>query len=111
MEPQLCIGWADISSLRVLFSVHQHFYNDINRETMELMHLILQTLIETCVGNFPNKEVIYNRQIVDVLNTILQLNIGDHHKYGYSIEDVSCFLPSCQHIRSCVSSASPSLSI
>ena len=56
------------------------------------MHLILQTLIETCVGNFPNQEVIYNRQIVDVLNTILQLNIGDNQKYGYSIEDVSALL-------------------
>ena len=97
--------------MSVLLSfVHQHFYNDINSETMELMHLILQTLIETCVGNFPNQEVIYNRQIVDVLNTILQLNIGDHHKYGYSIEDVSCFWPFCWHIRSCVCSGSPSLS-
>ena len=59
---------------------------------MELVHLILQTLIEMCVGNFPNQEVIYNRQIVDVLNTILQLDIGDHNKHGYSIEDVSAQL-------------------
>lgn len=56
---------------------------------MELVHLILQTLIETCVGNFPNQEVIYNRLIVDVLNAILQLDIGDHKKHGYELEDVS----------------------
>lgn len=57
---------------------------------MELVHLILQTLIETCVGNFPNQEVIYNRQIVDVINTLLQLNIGDYHEHGFEyIENVS----------------------
>lgn len=76
-------------------SIHQHFYMDINQETMELVHLILQTLIETCVGNFPNQEVIYNRQIVDVLNVILQLNIGDHKKYGYELEDVSDSVFTC----------------
>ena len=68
----------------------QHFYNDINQDTMELVHLILQTLIEMSVGNFPNQEVIYNRLIVDVVNTILQLSIGDYHEHGFSyIADVS----------------------
>lgn len=68
----------------------QHFYNDINQDTMELVHLILQTLIEMCVGNFPNQEVIYNQLIVDVVNTILQLSIGDYQEKGFSyIEDVS----------------------
>ena len=67
----------------------QHFYNDINQETMELVHLILQTLIEMCVGNFPNQEVIYNRLIMDMLNTILQLSIGDYHELGFDyIKDV-----------------------
>ena len=68
----------------------QHFYNDINQDTMELVHLILQTLIEMSVGNFPNQEVIYNRLIVDVVNAILQLSIGDYHEHGFShIADVS----------------------
>jgi hypothetical protein len=62
----------------------QHFYNDINQDTMELVHLILQTLIEMSVGNFPNQEVIYNRLIVDVVNAILQLSIGDYHEHGFS---------------------------
>jgi inositol 1,4,5-triphosphate receptor type 1 len=73
----------------------QHFYTDVNQETMDLVHLILQTIIETCVGNFPNQEVIYNRQIIDVLNTILQLNIGDYHNHqdGFKyIENVSPLL-------------------
>ena len=67
----------------------QHFYQDINVETMELVHLILQTLIEMCVGNYPNQLVIFNRQILDALNQIFQLDISDAAKRGYTIEDVS----------------------
>ena len=33
----------------------QHFYQDINEETVELVHLMLQTLIEMCVGNYSNQ--------------------------------------------------------
>ena len=55
----------------------QHFYTDISHETMELLHLILQTLIELCVGNYLNQKVIYNRQIMDVLNAVLQYDIRD----------------------------------
>ena len=55
----------------------QHFYTDISHETMELLHLILQTLIELCVGNYLNQKVIYNRQIMDVLNAVLQHDIRD----------------------------------
>ena len=66
----------------------QHFYQDINAQTMELVHLILQTLIEMCVGNYPNQLVIFNRQILEVLNHIFQLDISDAEKSGYTIEDV-----------------------
>ena len=66
----------------------QHFYHDINVETVELVHLILQTLIETCVGNYPNQAVIFNRQILEVLNSIFQIDIVEGHG-GYTVEDVS----------------------
>ena len=66
----------------------QHFYQDINAQTMELVHLILQTLIEMCVGNYPNQLVIFNRQILEVLNHIFRLDISDAEKSGYTIEDV-----------------------
>ena len=55
----------------------QNFYTDINADTMDLVHLILQTLIEMCVGNYPNQDVIYNRQIVEALNSILAIDIAD----------------------------------
>ena len=66
----------------------QHFYHDISVETVELVHLILQTLIEMCVGNYPNQAVIFNRQIVEVLNSIFRIDIGETHG-GYTVEDVS----------------------
>lgn len=54
-----------------------------------LIFYVVQTLIELCVGNYPNQEVIFNRQIMDALNRILQLDIRDTEKHGYTIEDVS----------------------
>ena len=41
---------------------------------MEIVHIMLQTLIEMCVANIDNQEVIYDsRVIIDVLNGILQI--------------------------------------
>ena len=66
----------------------QHFYADINADTMDLVHLILQTLIEMCVGNYPNQVVLYNRQIVEALNHILAIDIADEARSQYSFVDV-----------------------
>ena len=64
----------------------QHFYHDINEETVELVHLILQTLIEMCVGNYSNQKVIFNHQILEALNSIFQIDItGRHGKYGEKV--------------------------
>ena len=64
----------------------QHFYHDINEETVELVHLILQTLIEMCVGNYSNQKVIFNRQILEALNSIFQIDItGRHGDYGEKV--------------------------
>ena len=64
----------------------QHFYHDINEETVELVHLILQTLIEMCVGNYSNQLVIFNQQILEALNSIFQIDItGRHGEYGEKV--------------------------
>lgn len=73
----------------------QNFSLDINSETMDLVHLILQTLIEMCVGNYPNQLVIYNRQIIEALNHIFTLDLpifdeGNGATTDYKIEDVGC---------------------
>ena len=70
----------------------QNFSHDINSETMDLVHLILQTLIEMCVGNYPNQLVIYNRQIIESLNHIFALDVYDEEAgetRGYTIQDVN----------------------
>ena len=66
----------------------QNFSYNISVETVELVHLILQTLTEMCVGNYPNQAVIFNRQIIEALNNICQIDIAERHG-GYTVEDVS----------------------
>ena len=74
----------------------QHFYTNINADTMDLVHLILQTLIEMCVGNYPNQEVIYSMQIVEALNSILAIDIADPSIHQFSIVDVrKCCISWC----------------
>ena len=64
----------------------QHFYHNINEETVELVHLILQTLIEMCVGNYSNQKVIFNHQILEALNSIFQIDItGRREEYGEKV--------------------------
>ena len=64
---------------------------------MELVHIMLQTLIEMCVANIDNQEVIYNSLIMDVLNGILQLRLYKDKKRDvrYAIEHVSD-IPYCR---------------
>ena len=50
---------------------------DVNPETVEVVHQLLQTLIEMSVGNYTNQEVIFNEQIMSIINHILQLDITD----------------------------------
>lgn len=47
----------------------------ITPETIEVLHQLLQTLIEMSVGNYTNQEVIFNKQIMAIINHILQLDI------------------------------------
>ena len=67
----------------------------ITPDTIKAMHQILQTLIEMCVGNFANQEVIFNKQIMTIINHILQLDItnikmhSDEH-FVKASEDVNC---------------------
>lgn len=66
----------------------QYFYTELNAETMDLVHLILQTLIEMCVGNYPNQVVLHNRQIVEALNHILSIDIANPERSKCRIIDV-----------------------
>ena len=67
----------------------------ITPNTIKAMHQILQTLIQMCVGNFANQEVIFNKQIMNINNHILQLDITNIKMYSdehfvRASEDVNC---------------------
>ena len=47
----------------------------IDRSTLKLLHRMLQTLIEMSVGNHANQKAIFDRQILPVINRILQIDI------------------------------------
>ena len=53
----------------------QNFSLDVDLDTMDLVHLTLQILIEMCVGNYPNQHIIYHRQIIEALNHIFYTKI------------------------------------
>ena len=55
---------------------------NITPETIEALHQILQTLIEMCVGNYANQEVIFNKQIMTIINHVLQLDITNVTVYS-----------------------------
>ena len=48
---------------------------NIDGSNVKLLHYMLQTLIEMSVGNFANWEVIFNRQVMPIINHILQIDI------------------------------------
>ena len=71
----------------------QNFSLDVDRETMDLVHLTLQTLIEMCVGNYPNQHIIYHRQIIEALNHIFAIQIWHKNGMKYdTLKDVSIVL-------------------
>jgi hypothetical protein len=69
----------------------QNFSPD-DRETMDLVHLTLQTLIEMCVGNYPNQHIIYHQQITDALNHIFAMEIKDDTLKDVSSSDITFIL-------------------
>ena len=50
----------------------QTYTANISSENYEIVHKILQTLIEMCVGNSTNQLVILDKQVVDSINHLLQ---------------------------------------
>ena len=50
----------------------QTYTNDICSENYEQIKEVLQALIEMCVGNAANQQVILDKQVVDSINHILQ---------------------------------------
>lgn len=60
---------ADITSFLQVFT------NDLCPENYEQIKEIVQALIEMCVGNATNQQVMLDKQVVDSINRILYLEI------------------------------------
>ena len=54
----------------------QTYTADLSRnENLEELHHILQSLIETCVGNFQNQKVIFYKHVIEPIDRILQIPV------------------------------------
>ena len=49
----------------------------ITSETLPLLNKVVQSLIELCSGNYKNSEVIFQQQIVSIINYFLQIDITE----------------------------------
>ena len=67
----------------------QYFYHDLNAEIVDLVYLMLQTLIEMCVGNYDNQVIIFNKQIITTINRILLIDISDYETDSSSTTPIS----------------------
>ena len=61
----------EIASFLYEFSKKRIFHMD----KLKLFNQILQTLIEFCIGNYKNRKVVFNANIISVINFILQIDI------------------------------------
>lgn len=57
----------------------------ISFSTLPLLIEILNTLVEICVGNYKNHEVVFSKHILSVINYILHIDITDINEQGDQI--------------------------
>ena len=67
-----------------------HTYSgDLTHNNLDQIHEILQSLIEMCVGNIKNQQVIFDKLVMDPLNRILQLPLHEDCDVETSTDKVS----------------------
>ena len=64
---------GEVTTFLQTFHENQH----LDSSTIKILHRMLQTLIEMSVGNHANQRTVFNRQILPVLNRILQVDISN----------------------------------
>ena len=72
----------DIQSVNMVGEIASFLYTFSKKhvftvETLKLFNQLLQALIEFCIGNYKNREVIFNANIIAVVNFVLQINIAN----------------------------------
>lgn len=67
--------------------VFLHTYaTDLTRDNLEQIGQILQALVEMCVGNIENQQVVFDKLLMDPLNRILQLPL-EHNACAINDDD------------------------
>ena len=70
--------------------LHQiHETRTLNFDTLRLFSQILQALIEMCTGNFKNCEVVFNANIMSVLNYVFQIDITEIKEAGQAANEIT----------------------
>lgn len=64
---------GEVTTFMQAFHQSQH----LDSSTLKILHSMLQTLVEMSVGNHANQQAIFNRQILPVINHILQVDISN----------------------------------
>ena len=79
-------------------AILQTYTANMSSENYEIVHKILQTLIELCVGNSTNQLVILDHQVVESINHLLQMQSQDS-ECSHPLTVTQCSLVSCQQFQ------------
>lgn len=79
----------DINSVNMVSEIASFLYSFskkhvISEQTLLLLNQLLQALNEFCIGNYRNREVTFNENIVSVVNFVLQIDITKIKRLGRS---------------------------
>ena len=78
----------DINSVNMVGEISTFLYEFskkqiINVDILQLFNQLLQALKEFCTGNYKNREIAFNANVVSVINYILQIDITKVKKSGH----------------------------
>ena len=85
-----------ISSVNMVAEIASFLYNFSKKNVVSevnllLLNQLLQALNEFCIGNYKNREVVFNENIVSVINYVLQIDITkikSAKRFGRNINEV-----------------------
>ena len=78
----------DLNSVNMVFEIATFLYDFskkqvINIDILQLFNQLLQALKEFCTGNYKNREIAFNANVVSVINYVLQIDITKISKSGH----------------------------
>ena len=86
----------DINSVNMVGEIASFLFtfskkNVLSEQTLLLLNQLIQALNEFCIGNYKNREVTFNENIVSVINFVLQIDITKIKKAKQTLTVVTNF--------------------